>query len=175
MPNQSREDFAKSVLKETSEPVEVSTSEEVCFATLSLARQSTRTLDIVSRDLDWRVYDTPEFIEAVKQMVLNSRHARVRILIQDAGPMVSRGHRMLELSRRLSTFIDIRVPGREHAHYNYACLVADGGGTVYQSLADRYDATVNFHDPAGASDLIREFDEKWETAQPDPNLRRLGI
>ena len=113
-------DFESFVLGESSDPIEVKTTEENQLAALAMARQTRRTLDVFSLVLEPAVYDQPEFAEAVKRIALGSTQARVRLLVRDTNPIVRRGHRLLELSRRLSSFIEMRVQATEHHRFNSA-------------------------------------------------------
>jgi len=79
------------------------------------------------------------------------------------------------LAQRLSSFIEIRVPAREYDDYNAAFLLVDGTGLIYRTLSDRYEGTVDFNDPRRAQDLGRQFEEMWQTASPDANLRRAHV
>ena len=170
-----RPEFANLVLGESSEELQIENSEQNQEAALSMVRQTRRTLDIVSRDLDPAVYDDADFTQAVKNFVLNNRQARVRILVQDLGPVVKRGHQLVELFFRLTTFIDIREPSRDHADYNAAVMVVDRRGVILRSLGDRYEGSVNFNAPRQAGELLRLFNDMWAVAKPDPNLRRLHM
>jgi hypothetical protein len=144
-------------------------------AVQSLARQAQRTIDIITRDLDQRLYDEAAFVEAVRHMVLASRRARVRILVRDPGPAVRSGHRLVDLSMRLDTFIELRVPGEQHMDHNSAMMVVDGTGSIQRLLADRYEATICFASRPIAAELLRGFEEMWGQAKRDPNLRRLHL
>jgi hypothetical protein len=150
-------------------------SAEVCDVSLELARQTRRNLDLVSRHLDPELYDTAEFIETVRALATSGRRARVRILVLDTVPVVKRGHRLIELAQRLSSFISIRVPAPEHQDFNEAWLVADDTGYCYRRFSDRYDASANFADRRYSKQLTQRFDELWNRAQPDANLRRLHL
>ena len=48
-------------------------------------------------------------------------------------------------------------------------------GELIDQLADRYEAMVKYADRPRAEEFLRQFDEMWETAIIDPNLRRLNI
>ncbi len=144
-------------------------------AALSMARQFRRTLDITSRDLDPRLYDDADFVEAVRSTVINNRRARVRILVKDPGPALRRGHRLVDVAMRLSSFIEVRVFARQHGEHNRAMLVADALGSVNRPLADRFEATACFSSRALAGELLREFEEMWLPARTDPGLRRLHV
>ena len=165
-------DFQRFVLKEDSQSVVIGTSEACRLAALSMVGQATRGIDIVSRQLDPQMYDNREFCEAVSEMVLGSRRARVRVLIRHTDPVVKRGHRLVTLSQRLSSFIEIRVPAPEFDEYNAAFLLVDGAGVIYRTLSDTFEGSVNFNDPRGAHELGRQFEAMWQTAVADVKLRR---
>jgi hypothetical protein len=169
------DNFAERKLGEHDEGIAVSSSEENRQIALALATQANRTLEIVSRDLDPRVYANGDFVEAVKNIALKSRHSRIRIVVLDANAVVTRGHRLLELAARLSTFIEIRVPGQSHRDFNQAIYIADGAGVIHRLLSDRYDGVANFNDRSLAGELLRKFDNMWEHASGDPSMRRLRL
>lgn len=162
-------------LGETPGPVAIATREEAAAVALALAGQTRRTLDIVSRHLDPRLYDNEEFAEAVKRVALGSRRALVRVLVQDVEPILHDGHRLVALAQRLPTFLHIQVPGPQFRDFNQAFLVADGVGYLHRELADRFEGKASFHDPAAARELLRVFQPMWDAAQPDPNLRALRV
>ena len=157
------------------EEITVDTSEALRDIALEMARNCSRTLDIASRHLDPAIYDHIEFVEAVKQIALNNRLARIRLLVCDVGPVVSRGHRLLELSSRLSSFIAIRKPGRDYKNFNEAMLLADNRAYIHRRFADRYEGIASYDDKRRTSDLTGRFEEVWERAEIDPNFRRLHI
>ncbi|HMM77551.1 MAG TPA: hypothetical protein PJ986_17740 [Gammaproteobacteria bacterium] len=163
------------VLGETDLAFETARAEELRRVLLELAQQARRTIDLVSRHLDPPLCDREDFVDAVKRLVLGSTRARVRILVMDPAPLVGHGHRLLPLVQRLSSYIELRVPGPEHRELNEAWLVADNDGYAHRRFSDRYEATCNFHDPRYATLLSNRFEELWQRAQADPNLRRLHL
>ena len=165
-------DFENFVLKQDSQAVVVDTSEACRLAALSMVRQAARSIDMVTRHLDPQVYDNSEFCQAVSQLIVGSQRARVRVLLRHTDPIVKRGHRLVTLSQRLSSYIEMRLPAKEFDEYNAAFLIVDTVGVIYRTHSDRFDGTVNFNDPRGARDLGHQFEEMWQTAAPDANLRR---
>ena len=159
------------------EPVEISldTSAEVRDVALQIAQTCRRELYIASRHLDPAIYDSNPFIEALKALAINNRLARIRILVNDSAPVVSNGHRLIELAYRLSSFIAIRTPSRDYRQFNEAMLLADNTAYIHRRFADRYEGTASFDDKRVASDLTRRFNEIWERAEIDPNFRRLHL
>lgn len=165
----------KSVLGGSDREFEVDRVEPLREVALELAAQARRTLDIVTRQLDPPLFDREDFVEAVKRLALSSRRAEIRVLLLDPATVATRGHRLVHLAQRLTTFIQLRVPPAEYREFNEAWIVADGAGYAYRRFSDRYEATVNFHDPRQSLRLTNRFDEIWQRANPDPNLRRLHL
>lgn len=166
---------AQPLLGVTAGAFEVHEREALKSTCLALASQARRSLDIVSRHLDPPLYDNEDFVEAVKRIALGHRAARIRLLIMDSRPLVAQGHRLLELALRLTTFIEVRTPARQHQDFNEALLVADNTGYVRRQFADRYDAEVDFAGRRRATALTDKLDEMWERGQRDANFRRLHL
>ncbi|MDA0823273.1 MAG: hypothetical protein O3C28_12740 [Proteobacteria bacterium] len=151
------------------------TSDALCALSLDIVTNCKRTLDITSRHLDPILFDNQAFADSVSQLVRNNRLAKVRLLVLDIGPVVARGHRLMELASRLSSFITIRKPGNDYKNFNEAMLIADTKAYTHRRFADRYDGLGSHNDIRRATDLTGRFDELWERAEPDPNFRRLHI
>jgi hypothetical protein len=163
------------VLGETDAPIAIDGSALLAELARTFADQCRRHLDIVSRHLDPAIYDNDEFVTAVKRIALGNRHARIRLFIVDPRPLVSRGHRLLDLAERLPSFVHVRVAAPQQKEFNEAFLLADRKGYIHRRFADRFEGTANFSDPRLAAALTDRLDELWERGQPDPNFRRLHL
>ncbi len=163
------------VLGETITRIDLSTSEEHRLAARRMAEQAQRSLLIHTRNLDPAIYDAQDFIDAVGKLARSSRRAEVRILVQDSGPVVQRGHRLIQLAYQLTSFIKIRRPDEMFKDFNQAFLLADDRGYIHRPHGDRFEGTACFNDPARVAELRQYFDRVWEHSQPDPNIRRLDI
>ena len=111
----------------------------------------------------------------MRQLALRSRHSRIRVLVKDSHRAVKDGHRLVELARHLSSFIEIRKAHEDARDAAEAFLIADGIGTLHRTLASRFEGTVNFRAPLHARRLAQWFTEVWERSAPDPELRRLHL
>jgi hypothetical protein len=155
--------------------IDLLTRAETRHATELMVQQSLSTLEIFTRDLDAPLYDQEAFLQALSALCLGNRKACIRILVQDPSPAVKRGHRLIELSRRLSSLIELRQPHPDYRHHNEAFLIADSCGLIYRALADRYEGIADFYDPVAAQRKLDFFTEVWERSEPHPDLRRLYI
>ena len=57
--------------------------DETCKTAVELAEQATHSLLLHTENLDAAVFDQRAFVDAVTRLILNSREARLLILIQD--------------------------------------------------------------------------------------------
>jgi len=151
------------------------TREDNQLTTLEMIRQARLRVDIASRDLDPAVYDQPELINAFRNMILENRRARIRIIVFDAQALAQRGHQLLKLAGNLSSFIEVRQGSSEHDQYSEAMLVADECGYIHRLLWNRYEANVNFNGRHQCKTLLNTFENMWDHATPSAYLRRLSI
>lgn len=162
-------------LGERSETLPVESLEACAAVSLRLAQQATRSLHIFSRTLDERLYDTTPFIEAMRRLAVRGRNSGIRLLVQQPDHAVKNGHRVIELSRRLSSAIAIRTVHPDFRDYNEAFLIADEAGFLQRPAADRFEGKASFHDPLEARELLRFFVKVWEMSLRDPEHLRLHI
>lgn len=144
-------------------------------AAVEVGTAAKRALRMLTYDLEPQIYGEPDFIEVVRGVATSGRFASVRVLVQDSARAVRDGHRLVELARRLPSFIEMRTPHADHRNLIEAYLVADERALLYRKQADRYEGFVDVDDPLQARRLVREFDQVWGRAAPDPELRRLGL
>lgn len=155
--------------------LQLETSEENNLCATALVEQTRQTLEIASRKLDPLVYDQVNFIAAVKNLVLGSRKAAVRIIVWEPDLIIRRGHRLLDVVSKLSSFMEIRRAGIEHKDYNSSLLIADGIGYINRQKSERFEARASFNDRRQSTLYLNEFEEMWDASLPDPNFRRIVI
>lgn len=154
---------------------EIETVAENREAALEVARLARRQLTIFTRELEPQVYDNTEFVEAVKALALSGSKASIRILLIDSTRSRTEGNRLVELSRRLSSYIEIRKPHRDYLDIAETFIIADETGVLYRKLATRWEGIVDPYDPMLARDKLKLFDEIWQRSHADPEARQLRI
>lgn len=169
------ESWNEAVIGEDSQIHRVESLEAAQQAHWRLAEQARRGINLLSRDLDARLFDQRPFLDAVRTLATSSRYARCQILVLDPAPAVQRDHRLLETARMLSTFVEIRRMHSDYKDFNEAFMTVDERAYYYRSRADRHEGEVCFNDPLRARELNRQFDEIWQLSEVDPQFRRLHI
>ncbi len=155
--------------------IELLARSDTLHATDLMLEQTQATLEIFSRELDPGLYDRQAFLDAVQQLCLRNRKARIRVLVQDPRPAIKRSHRLIELGRRLNSSIEIRQSNQDYNRYNEAFMIADEFGLVHRLLADQYEGTASFYNPVEARRKLDFFTEVWDRSEPHTEFRRLHI
>jgi predicted GNAT family N-acyltransferase len=169
VPQESDADYARAELRHLhGEP-------ECIEAIAECTAEPTRTLLIYSQYLDHSLFDRPEIVDALSTFVRSAPPATLRILIHSSQPIVSRGHKLLELARRIDSKIEIRKVPDELATDVHTYLVWDQRGYWLMPDYRDYDGLTNLYDPVQASKLTERFDYLWNLSSPDPELRILRI
>lgn len=163
------------ILGESDEVLLTSSSEEVAAATLALTQQARRSLDIFTQQLDNRIYNSIELYDAMLKLATHSRHSLIRILIQDSMPVAKSGNRLVELSYRISSRLQIRKPPLEYADFKEEVVIADGRGLMRRVNPGRYEGELCFNAAMKARQLEKFFDDCWGHSAADPQLRRLHL
>ncbi len=162
-------------LGETDKVLQLEKRDDNILVTNHMAKQCQRSLNIISRNLDPVVFDTEEYIDAVKYLALRHSHARIQIIVIKQDTIVKRGHSMLDLSGRLSSFIELRKAHYSFDDFNECLMLADAIGYIHRENGTRYEGTSNFKDRRLTRILLKQFADMWEMATQDSNLRKMML
>jgi len=137
--------------------------------------EARRELIIYSHLLDAAYFDNDQIASAVSAFARRAPATRVRILIHSSQLMVSRGHRILELARRVSSKVSIRLIDPDFDMPD-SCFVS-WDQTGFWRLPDHREPEGSVHadDPVPARRLFQEFELLWQHGRPDPELRELRL
>jgi len=150
--------------------------ESACVAgLLACLQRPRRTLLLLSPLLDPVLFDRPDVVEAVSAFAREARHARVQILIRDSSQIVARGHRLVELARRLDSRVELRKLPDDAGTRELSFMTWDELGCWLLPDYRDYQALRNFHDPVQAKRLAEQFARLWARSTPDPELRLLRL
>lgn len=151
------------------------TREDNARAALALISDVRNAVDIFTPDLEPHIYDRSDFLDRLTMPPLGRPRAHVRVLVKDSQCAVKNGHRLIELTRKLSSYMEIRRVPRDLADYDEAFMLVDNCGVMRRRVPARFAGTVCFNDPNEVTRLKKIFDEIWERSNPDPEMRRLNL
>ena len=154
---------------------ELTTSGEQRECFLEFLSSARYRVDILSRVLDPAIFDDSAVSTGLRDFVLQSKRARVRLLLRDSSTVVRRGHRVVSLIQRLPTYFEVKTLAREHLDTNWACVLFDDGPWIYRTFADRFEGSASNDDLVRHRELTRQFDDLWEAGRLDTQFRRLQL
>jgi len=157
------------------ELIEFTTREQNRDLVRDLACKAQQSIQLFTATLDNNLYNQSEFIEAVSILAKRSPKSRVQILVRDSSALLKKGHRLIELSRRLTTAIQIHNPSEEDCQQIMELLLVDQTGYIHKKHADYYHGEASFNDRRHVHEWQKQFIQMWEVSTPDPELRRLHI
>ena len=162
---------APCTLGETTELQRFSNPEEARALALALLQQASRTLCLLTPDLEPWLYNHGLIQEACKAFLLRHPQSRMRVLLSDSSKAVKDGHRLLTLSRRLSSKLQIRKLHPDYPTEEVAFLLADDRGLLLRPELEQYAGYALYNDPGRTRLLQTQFDRAWDNSTLDPDLR----
>jgi hypothetical protein len=89
--------------------------------------------------------------------------------------VVKNGHALLDISRKLSSSISLKIVDPELRQLNCEFVLVDNTGLIYRQDVERYEGIANFRDITENNRLGRQFNAAWESGLQDPDLRQLTL
>lgn len=132
-------------------------------------------LALYTRDLEPRITNDADTLDAFTALATGAPQPGVRVLIQDGREAARRGHRLIELAQRLPSVIAFRKPGADDLDYPSAFAIADRAHLLFRPLARRFEGELRIGHRREVKQLLEYFDRVWEEGRIDPNLRRLEL
>jgi predicted GNAT family N-acyltransferase len=149
--------------------------EEFRQVIVEMCKQAVHSLRILSPVLDHKLFDNDELMEICSALARRNRYTEIQILLYDPHRVIKNGHALLEISRRLSSSISIKLVHPELRQLNHEYILVDGEGIIHRQDSEAYEGSANFRDVTENNRFGRQFRSRWESGLFDPNLRRLKI
>lgn len=162
---------ASCVLGQTVELQRFSSPEGARALALALLQQVRRSLCLYSPDLESWLYNHELMQNACKAFLLGHPQNSLRILLRDSSKVVKDGHRLLTLSRRLSSKMHIRILNPEQPVEELAYLLVDERGMLMRPEPEQIAGYALFNDPGRVRVQQTRFEQAWNNSILDPDLR----
>ncbi|WP_213461450.1 hypothetical protein [Thiocapsa sp.] len=127
------------------------------------------------RTLDLDLYNTQEFIDAVKRLALARPDSPVRILLSHADRRNQTGNRIVRLAQRLTSRIAIRRLADDATDRPDAFLIGDRHAYLKRPFAEGSEGVADMHGRREAHRLRADFEQMWEHAEDDMEARHLHL
>lgn len=149
------------------DPTPQSVFGHVEFAERVLEMVSTARQEVVicSYDLDRRIYGSDSLVSALRKVLLEHRRGRLRGLVQKPQLAMRGAHRMVELSRALSSRMEFREPSIEARLGSEEYVIVDQRRLLLRSDFSDLEARYYAEAPALAREHLRGFEQNWQQGQ----------
>ena len=133
-----------------------------------------RHLVIQAPALDTELLGSTGIGTLIAQFIRQSRYCRVRVLFNDADSALTRGHQLITLARRFPSYITL-LQAQPDDRQRAAWLLADSRALVWRPDERYAGGYACASAPLTARGLLRDFEDHWARARPDPRLRQLYL
>ncbi|HHH88988.1 MAG TPA: hypothetical protein ENK45_00300 [Aliiroseovarius sp.] len=137
-----------------------------------LAQQARTRLIIFDQALAGDLFNSTDFIDALRRLLAGNRRSEIRVLVADLDRARRNAPQLFQLSRRSPSHVHIRQTERP---YHHAFVVADGTGYLDHRMGTGHEAEVNFNHPAQAASLTSFFDEIWNRSEASAEAQESGL
>lgn len=142
---------------------------------VELCKTAARQICILSPHLDHEAFDNDELSLALSALVRSSRQTQVRILINDSRALAGRGHRLLQLARRIPSSLKLQKLA-EHPDWNGETIVIrDRDGVLYKPGGSAHECFYEPDSRASTQRHLELFEELWRHSAQDIELRSLSL
>ena len=159
----------------TPQRVLINTRDELHEAVRVALRVGTRSVCMLQRDLSVFDLASPEVIEALRQMVLGHRSARVRMLVDDPAWLEARAARLRLLQRRFAHALELRVASPEDPVGDDAWVLVDDHVSLELRPTPTASGSLWLHHKPHAQPLLATFDRRWAAAGHNLPVSPLGL
>ncbi|MCB1675704.1 MAG: hypothetical protein KDI01_05410 [Halioglobus sp.] len=142
---------------------------------VQLCDSALRSLCILSPRLDHEAFDNEALAQAVSDLVRRGRLSEVKILVSDSRALLSRGHRLLQLHRRLPSSVHIRKLAEHPDWKGQTVVTRDRDGVLYKPADSDHEGFYRGDSRSSARPHLELFAALWRHSEPDIELRSLSI
>ena len=144
-------------------------------AALQLIEQTSRYLRIRSALLDPDLFDQKEFNEALSAFARKSRYSEVQILVDYPNRIQQRGHKTIELMRKLSEKIIIKEYYDEPDEERESYILSDSRGILIKHPDREAEGFFSLTDGIYTKNMKETFDDEWQMSPVARQLRNMII
>lgn len=138
-------------------------------------RSGSRTVRALHRDLSVFDLSSLDTTDALLQLLLHDRSARIRMLVDDAAWLEHRAARLRLLQRRFPHALELRVASEEDPVGDDACIVVDDHASLELRATQSTSGSLWLHHKPHAQPLMAAFDRRWNAAGHNLPASPLGL
>jgi hypothetical protein len=136
---------------------------------LGIMTSACRSIDIASPNLEPALFDKDEVVSAIVALVHNCRYPRVRLLIASDNPINLERHRLVALTRRLTSAVSLRVLS-SHPEWAHQTIVIGDQRQVLLLMQGQLQQKI-LDSPHSVTRWADMFDRLWQASEQSLELK----
>jgi hypothetical protein len=148
---------------------------DIVPAVLELLRRARHQVRCLHHDLSVFELSQATIVEALHTFVHASRHARVRLLVEETGWLDSHAARLRLLQRQLAHAIEMRRASTDDPVGEDAAFIADDSHVLVLARSAHALGEIWFNSEPRAHSVVTGFDRRWEAAAHNLPVDPLGL
>jgi predicted GNAT family N-acyltransferase len=141
----------------------------------SMLAQAQRQIWIVSDKITSPVFKDEYIRRSFLNLSKRNAQANIRILLEDDKTGSGSHNSLIELSQKLTSFIQIRVIPKGTKKLNEMITTVDFDAGIFRKDLNSYTGFANYNNHMIAQRLRDNFEQHWQYAKPSLEFRRLSI
>lgn len=133
-----------------------------------------RHLVIQAPALDTALLGNADIGTLIGEFIRQSRFCRVQVLFNEADNTLIDSHRLITLARRFPSYITL-LQAQPDDRQRAGWLIMDAKALIWRPHERYAEGYACAAAPLAARGLLRDFEERWARARPDPRLRQLFL
>lgn len=139
--------------------------EEFTERLLLMLRSARQEITIFSHDLDRRIFGHDQVVRLIREFLLAHRRGRLRAVVRSPRSAVQGSHKLVELSRVLSSRMEFREASEDSRYAGEEYVLVDQRQLLIRNAPQDLEASF-YADAAGLGlTQARQFDNVWNRAQ----------
>ncbi len=134
-----------------------------------------QNIDVFDTDLSHTLYQSSAFIDQLSEVTRTHRRCRVRILLCDDQTIARRPHPLIELARRLTSKISLKVVSTDYPTDDECYLLAGRYNLFYRKCPSEIAGFCDFNRPDRVKVYRDKFDEMWKRAKRSREFNTFGL
>ncbi|MGB2818528.1 MAG: hypothetical protein WBC37_15040 [Burkholderiaceae bacterium] len=153
----------------------IGSREELHQAVGVAIRVSSRMLRFIHRDLSVFNLSSIDATEALSRLLLGSRNARVRLLVDDPAWLDTGAARLRLLQQRFPHALELRVASQDDPVGDDAQVLADDHAALELRPTPAARGDLWLHNKPHAQPRVAAFDRRWEAGAHNLPVTSLGL
>ena len=140
-----------------------------------MLHQAESSIVVFGERFDMSLIGRNPVMDALTGALLRQPQLKIRTLVHYSMDLVRSDSLLAERLRQAMPAVECRLRKPATGDFAASCIVVDDTGYLYFPDPDRRTGSACFHGVGTATKLLDVFEQDWQVAEPDPEMRVLVI